>query len=179
MAAPSDERRSSVDVTRMYLARKVTRAKWREEISVGRVPADAVTADLRTQSNMLSFWRCGSANDNEIDNAVLALAAGSDRIDKLELVWVSEADLREDGLSLSETKGRTPVPDLAEHHVDAQHLDYDQLGKVAGRVLAAIAEGCYRRVRKANVKELLAAAIEAKRVERSALPSKLASEFDG
>ena len=110
---------------------------------------------------------------------MLALAAGSDRIDKLDLVWVAEADLQEDGLSLFETRGRTPVLDLAEHHVDAQRLDYDQLGKVAGRVLAAMAEGRYRRVAKANVKQLLAAAIEAKRVERAALPSKMASEFGG
>ena len=146
---------------------------------MGRVPADAVTADLRTQSNTLSFWRCGSANDNEIDDAVLALAAGRDRIAKLELVWVREADLQEDGLSLSETEGRTPVRDLVAHHVDVQQLDFDQLAKVTGRVLAALAEGRYRRIGRANVKRVLTSAIAAKRVVREALPPDVASEFGG
>lgn len=146
---------------------------------MGRVPADAVTADLRTQSNTLSFWRCGSAKDNEIDNAVLALAAGSNRIDKVELVWVPEADLQEDGLSLSETEGRTPVQDLVAHHVDVRQIDFDQLAKVTGRVLAALAEGRYRRVARAHVKIVLTNAIAAKRVEREALPPHLASEFGG
>ena len=46
----------------MFLARKVSLAKWskKDELAEGEIPADAVTADLRTQDNKLSFWRCGN-----------------------------------------------------------------------------------------------------------------------
>ena len=35
----------------MFLARKITRAKWsnKAELSADEIPADAVTADLRTR----------------------------------------------------------------------------------------------------------------------------------
>ena len=119
----------------MFLARKITRAKWEHTtINAGRIPADAVTADLRTRNNALSFWRCGSASDEELDDAVLALAAGSTRLLKIDLVWVSEADLQADGQELVDTKGQTPVQDLIEKHVDAQQLDYERLGKSRPRL---------------------------------------------
>ncbi len=43
----------------MFLARKITQAKWRpkEGFADGEIAADAVNADLRTQDNSLSFWR--------------------------------------------------------------------------------------------------------------------------
>ena len=42
----------------MFLARKISRAKWpaTRELSVSEIPADAVTGDLRTQNNALSFF---------------------------------------------------------------------------------------------------------------------------
>lgn len=164
----------------MFLARKITRAKWGEQaIPVEQLAADAVTADLRTQNNTLSFWRCGSARPEEIDAAVLALAAGSERLDKVELVWLSEEDLRADGLTLSETKGRTPVPSLAEQHVDVQGLDYGGLGRVARRILSALAKDCCQRTAKAKVKRILAKAIADKRLQREALQPKVAAEVDG
>ena len=48
----------------MFLARKISLAKWSKkqeqgELAEDEIPADAVTADLRTQDNKLSFWRCG------------------------------------------------------------------------------------------------------------------------
>ena len=162
----------------MFLARKITRAKWgdRQDIPVGELAADAVTADLRTQNNTLSFWRCGSASREDIGEAVLALVAGSERLDKVELVWVAEDDLRSDGLSLSQTEGRTPVRSLVDQHVDVERLDLDGLGKVAQRILSALHRGCCRRVGKAKVKGILEAAIKAKRLQRDELQPKVASE---
>lgn len=159
------------------MARKITRAKWGEQdVPVEQLAADAVTSDLRTQNNTLSFWRCGSARSEEIGDAVLALAAGSERLDKVELVWLLEEDLRSDGLMLSETKGRTPVPSLAEQHVDVQELDYGGLGRVAQRILSALAEGCCQRTTKATVKKILVEAIADERLQREALEPKVANE---
>ena len=109
---------------------------------------------------------------------MLALAAGSDRLDKVELVWLLEEDLRTDGLALSETKGRTPVPSLAEQHVDVQGLDYGGLGRVAQRVLSALAEGRCQRTAKAKVRRILVKAIADERLQPEALQPKVASEVD-
>lgn len=164
----------------MFLARKITRAKWdaRQGIREGQIAADAVTADLRTQDNKLSFWQCGSGSAEEIEEAALALAAGRDQLDKIELVWISEDDLVADGLDLSASRGQTLVEDLAERHVDVQQLDYDRLGLVAVRVSSALGEDRHRRLAKQAVRRLLVDAIQDGRLHQEELPQKLASELD-
>ncbi|MDE0554264.1 MAG: hypothetical protein OXI24_08630, partial [Candidatus Poribacteria bacterium] len=126
----------------MFLARKISRAKWetKEELSEGEISADAVTADLRTNDNMLSFWRCGSGMKAQVEDAALAIAAASDRVDKLDIVWVDEDELKTDGQTLEDTPGRTHVTELIDRHVDVCQLDYVRLGNVAHHVLTAIEE---------------------------------------
>lgn len=138
-----------------------------------QIPADAITADLRTQDNALSFWRCGTGEDIEIDDAVLALATGGNRLDKVEVVWIAEDGLVEDGQRIASTKGRTPVQDIADRHVDLQELNYELLGKVAAQVSSAIGAGRYRRVAKADVKRLMEQAIGAGRVKQTELENLL------
>ena len=159
----------------MFLARKITRAKWPEVPAMhpAQIPADAITADLRTQDNALSFWRCGTGEDIEIDDAVLALATGGNRLDKVEVVWIAEDGLVEDGQRIASTKGRTPVQDIADRHVDLQELNYELLGKVAAQVSSAIGAGRYRRVAKADVKRLMEQAIGAGRVKQTELENLL------
>ena len=86
----------------MFLARKVSLAKWskKDELAEGEIPADAVTADLRTQDNKLSFWRCGNGEGIEVNEAVLALAAAGTRVDKIDVVWLAVDELRSDGQTL-------------------------------------------------------------------------------
>jgi len=129
----------------VFLARKFARAKWdhKADLSDGEISADAVTSDLRTKDDTLSFWKCGGATKPEIEEAALALAAAGDRIDKIDLVWLTEEELREDGQMLECTPGRTPVSDLARQHVDVSRLDYVRLGKVAEQIVSAIASGNY------------------------------------
>ena len=116
----------------MFLARKITRAKWepKQGFADGEIPADAVTADLRTQGNSLSLWQCGDATMHEVEEAALALATAGNQVDKLDIVWLSDDDLNADGQNWAETEGRTPVTDLIRRHVDLSLLDYGRLGKV-------------------------------------------------
>ena len=46
----------------MFVARKISSSKWEKhpEFSAGEIRADAVTADLQTKGDALSFWRRGS-----------------------------------------------------------------------------------------------------------------------
>ncbi len=125
-----------------------------EEIS-----ADAVTADLRTQNNNLSFWQCAEGTRKEIDDIALAIAAGRDKIDKVEIVLIDDKDLENDGQAIKATNGRTPVESLVRLHVDVMQLDYSRLGRVAHRIASAIAADQCHRVSKKRVERLLVTAI--------------------
>ncbi len=150
----------------MFLARKITRAKWNPKngLSAGEIPADAVTVDLRTRENSLSFWRCGLGEKEQVEEAALAIAAAGDRVDRLDLVWLTDDELGADGQTWSDTDGQTPVTDLIRRHVDVYRLDYVRLGNVASRVVTALTEQRYCRLPKRRVTNLLAAAVREGRV---------------
>ncbi len=162
----------------MFLARKISRAKWESKrgLSVDEIPADGVTVDLKTQQNSLSFWRCPSEEQSDLENAALAIAAGRDTVDRLDMVWLPDDELEGDGLTLSNTKGRTPVPELTDLHVDVTRLDYVRLGNVARSVVAALEANRYLRIPKARVKQLLVEAVNQDRINLDDLNHKLREE---
>ena len=162
----------------MFLVRKITRAKWaaKQELSVGEIPADAVTLDLKTQENSLSFWQCPSDTDSDVEEAALAIATARERVDRLDIVWLADAELQTDGLDLRNTEGRTSLKDMAAMHVDVARLDYVRLGIVARRVAAAIQADRCRRLTKAHVKRLIAVAIGQGRIDVDALHDRLRAE---
>ncbi len=151
----------------MFLARKISRAKWpaTRELSVSEIPADAVTGDLRTQNNALSFWQCGMGSEDSVNDAALAIASAGDRVDKIDIVWFSDEDLRADGQTWRDTEGRTPVTDLVGRHIDVEGLNYARLGKIARRIVVAIEENRYLRLTKARVTKLLATAVGQGRID--------------
>ena len=165
----------------MFLARKIMRAKWgaQSELAEGEISADALTGDLRTQGNTLSFWRCHDGADNDIEDAALAIAAAHERLDKLDIVWLTHEELRADGQTVNDTIGRTPVLDLAERHVDVSKLDHVRLGQIACRVAAAIEDDRFCRLTKPRIKTLLVAAIEHGRINIEDLNPKLQAEIGG
>jgi len=154
----------------MYLARKIARAKWpsngnsSNRVTAAEIAADAVTGDLRTQENTLSFWTCPSGIDDDVEEAALAIAATWERLDKLDIVWLATCDIQADGHILKKTRGKTPVTDLVERHVDLCELDYVQLGKVAQQIAMAIVLKRYRRLTKRSIKNLLTRAVEQERI---------------
>ncbi len=162
----------------MFLARKISRAKWeaKKELSEGEISADAVTADLRTQGNTLSFWRCGTGMETEVEEAALAIAAAGERVDKLDIVWVNEDELQTDGQTLQDTIGFTPVTELVDRHVDICRLDYIRLGNVAHHVITAIENDRYIRLSKGRVADILVAAVEQERVNLDDLEKRVQEE---
>ena len=125
------------------LTRKITRAKWEasEALGKGEIPADAMSADLRTTGNTLSFWNCATGEDHEIRKAVLALASVAERADRMDVAWIEKAAVDEHGIATMRTPGRTPVDCLQETHVDLIRLDVRRLGRVAELVSEAIDNG--------------------------------------
>ena len=163
----------------MFLAGKISRAKWEMgDLSEGEISADAVTADLRTQGNTLSFWRCGSGMEDEVEEAALAIAATRDDVDKLDIVWVDEDELKTDGHPLEDTKGQTPVTELVERHVDVCRLDYVRLGNVANHVITAIEEDRWTRLTRKRVRDILVAAVEQGRVNLDGLQERVQEEVN-
>ncbi|MDE3001308.1 MAG: hypothetical protein OXU79_19705 [Gemmatimonadota bacterium] len=162
----------------MFLARKVTLSKWepKQGLSLGEISADALTSDLRTKSNSLSFWQCGVGKRADVEEAILAMAAARDHVDKFDVVWVDDDELLTDGQTLNNTKGRTPVQGLVDLHVDVCRLDYVRLGRVAHRVVSAIEEERFFRLRKSGVKALLVKAVRQERVMLSDLKKNVQAE---
>lgn len=151
----------------MFFARKISLAKWgnRPTLAPGEISADAVTADLRTTDDALSFWRCRGGTQEDVEEAALAIAAGSDRVDKLDLVWIPSQELDADGQSWTETRGKTPVRRLRSLHVDVLSLDYERLGKVASCIVLAIEHGHFKRIPRQRIVEILREAVQHGHVE--------------
>ena len=162
----------------MFLARKISRAKWKPDrnLAAGEIQADAVTADLRTTGNELSFWRCDTGGTKEIEDAILAIASSGEHVETIDVVWIPIEDLEAAGLTLKCSDGRTPVRRLRERHVDVEKLDLVRLGKIADRVVIAIGRDRTYRLTKARVTKLLMAAIDRGDLEIADLEKKVQDE---
>lgn len=143
------------------LSRKFSRAKW--ESADGQQPeeiaADTITADLRTTENTLSFWRCASPTEEELRKTVLALAAAADRLDKIDIVWITESDVRAKGLHIQDSPGQTPVVSLRDRHADVASLNLGRLTAVASLIAHAVANQQHKRLTKREVIKIVAAAV--------------------
>lgn len=124
----------------------------------------------------MSFWRCTSEADDDLTETALAIAAGRDKIDKLEIVWLVASDLQADGQTLKNTDGRTPLKALIKRHVDICQLDYVRLGRIADRVVSAMDADQYLRFTPSSVKKLLVNAVSQNRIVLGDLKGKTGDE---
>jgi hypothetical protein len=153
------------------LARKISLAKWKNPEWGAEVPADAVTGDLRTSDNTLSFWSIESSSREELELVVLALGSAADRIDKVDLTWVDRDKLASQGISLVPSDGNTPVESLKRRHVDLARLDLGRLGRVATLVSDSVLADQHRRWSQNEVLRLLVTAVKSGSLD----PAKLAA----
>jgi hypothetical protein len=153
--------------------RKFNRAKWdpAPDLDAGEIAADAVTADLRTTGNELSFWDFPASSEAELKETVLALATAQDRLDKLDVAWIEQAAVLTEGLTVQPTlhHAMTPVESLKERHVDVTRLDMERLGRIAKLIQGAVAANQCRRFLKKEVLAVIVAAVQAGRVASAAL----------
>ena len=163
----------------MFFVRTFSPAKWkpRDHLAAGEIAADAVTIDLRTTDDALSVWRCEKGDETDLDEVVLAIAAGRERLDRCFVVCLSGEELEEDGVLWTPSAGRTPVSDLAGRHADLWRLDYARLGLVARRMQVAIGVGRTHRLTKQRVRELLLAAVAQDRVDADQVHERLRSDL--
>ena len=161
----------------MLLGRKVSISKWIGETGLpeGKIQADAITADLRTQSNKLSFWNCGedALEKHMLEDAVLAVASSMDRANKVDIVWLVLEELEHDGHILAYDDVSTPVKGLVGRHADVCGLDYEGLGSIASHIAAAAKDGKFKKFREKQVLGLLVAAAKQGRIDTNRLKETL------
>ena len=157
----------------MFLVRKIARAKWdSKEFPVEKIQADAITVDLRTRENSLSFWKSPAADDNSINDVALAMAATAAKLDAIDLVWFPYKNLREK-LAWEDTLGETPFGEMATQHIDACQLDYEALGEIAHCITAAIKKQQRKRLAPRAIANLLASAVREERIKFDQLSEKV------
>jgi hypothetical protein len=144
-----------------YFVRKISMVKWIPEENIADNPfdvsADAITADLRTKSNTLSVWQI--ENENNIEDAVLAIVSGFDKIDTFDVVWIEKEELDKRGIKFVQSPGDTPISHLVDTHIDLSFLNYYCVGLVAESIIDTIKSKRFKRYYKVDTKKLLKDAI--------------------
>lgn len=101
------------------------------------------------------------------------MAAGFERLEPFDVVWIERRNFEEAGLALERTPGRTPIGDLVSHHADAVHLDGTRLVTFATLVATAAREGRASRISRATILRLLQQAIADGRLKAEDLKTDL------
>ena len=163
-----------------YIARKISRAKWdpKEGLTAAAIPADAVTGDLRTQKNALSFWTCADSAQHTVQAVALALAAAADRLDRIDVVWLARSAFESADIRFEPTAGNTPVADARGKHLDAIRLDLTRLGMIAEQIALAIRQDEWCRFTRKDVLQLLAEAVSDRRVDSNRLQASVRSDVN-
>lgn len=158
----------------MWLARKISYSRWAttQGFEIDELPADHVAKGLKTKGNTLSFWAAPGPAREEVQDAALALILSLNRLDAIDVAWVSKGALESDGIVLSPTPGKTKLTDRADTHYDAVGLDVRRLGTVAAHLALAVRrdERVWKITKREAIK-LVACAIDDKRIGLSNLPT--------
>jgi len=159
------------------LVKKIEKSKWlQNDIVRGEdISADAITNCMKTTENTLSMWRINE--EVQIDEAVLAIVSASQHLDTIDIVWVQLNQLEENGISMQDTPGKTPIADLVNSHVNIVNLTYISLGKVAHCIVKCFSDNSVKRYTRGSLKRLLQKAIESGRLEVKKIAPSLAEKL--
>lgn len=146
------------------LVRKINRNKWpnSNNINVFDICSDAITSCLRSSKNTLSVWKITTEQD--LDEAVLALASNFQRLESIDVVLLDGQDLVKASVSIEQTKGITPVKDLEKTHFDLSELNYYKIGLVAEHIAQRIYFKKIKRYTITDLKNILKEAINNNRL---------------
>ncbi len=146
------------------LVRKITRSKWEDSstIRLEDVQADSITNCMKTTRNTLSTWQI--ANEEELPEAILAIVAGQQHLETIDIVCLDRASLENKSIALVETEGSTPIKELRKLHVDIHDLTCSTLGVVGREIAEHIRENKENRYTKSALKALLKTAVSGGRL---------------
>jgi hypothetical protein len=141
----------------IFLARSISTAKWKSQnnIAEDEIAADAVTYDMRTSDNTLSFWLFDSGREGSLEEVALALACARDNIQRLDLVWLVHKQVEEINLRINPTLGATPARHLQQFHRDVVGIDLVRLKTLADCIAKAVRDNQTKRFTEKQVHNLL------------------------
>lgn len=156
-----------------FLVRKIEKAKWMQNdvISGEDISADAITNCMKTTGNTLSTWQ--AVGESDVSEAILAIVAGHQHLDAIDIVCLNRESLEKKGLILESTSGNTPVRDLVNRHIDISSLTYTTLGIVGREIVEEIKAKKVMRYTKGMLRKLLNDAILKGRFQRDDLNESL------
>lgn len=148
-----------------YLVRKINRAKWAQtNPDTGDIAADAITICLKTSNNELSFWRVNNKVDAEINDVIVAMTAGGDRVDTIDIAIIDEEEISKH-CKIVDSTGLTPIEDMKDKHCDLVELTYNKLGEISKLIYNEIKGDTYRRITTKPLKALLLIALSANKFQ--------------
>lgn len=154
------------------LIRKIDKGKWLQNdiVNGADISADAITNCMKTTKNTLSTWRVD--NEEQLEIAVLAIVSGHQQIDTIDVVWVDQIQMEQEGIAFERTPGITPITSLVDSHVDVVNLTYASLGKFAYCIVNCFLEKKIKRYTRGMLKNMLREAINSGKInEESLAPS--------
>lgn len=173
-----------------FLVRKIARGKWPDnDYPLVNIPEDIpakFSLDLRSNDdNSLSFWYIDSENEDDLKEAVLALATGPqvDSVDNIDIVWLDreqlEKKLKEKGAEIDDNSpGFTSIDALVATHRNARKITYSSLGVIAEMVVKAIRNDKRRKFTEKKVRTYLKEALSAGRINKDKCNPDLLSKLE-
>lgn len=116
-----------------YLVRKLIKQENVKTIGLttnfGDMLADIVTSEFRTKKGTLSTWRIETINEVNINNAILAIAVSSTKIERMDFIIINTDYLDHQRIEYKKTyAGRDiAVPDLQDTHYDICNITNSKL----------------------------------------------------
>lgn len=126
-----------------FFVRKVSRSRWPDGVnhlfkSTGDLNADAITCDLKTESNEFSWWRIN--NLDELEKMAISIASVFDSEASIFVVAVPEEQMRALQINMNNTPehGITAIGALRETHYDIGKINVKNLLDIAKLVAISI-----------------------------------------
>jgi len=122
-----------------FLLRKVSLSKWQQnkDKCPDEFTADAITGCTRTTRNTLSVWNSDSIDfdSDEVKNLVVALAVTMREPAAIDLLWLEQSWLEENGININATPGESLYQAINEKHRDLDNLNHRGLAIVGMHIV--------------------------------------------
>ena len=153
----------------MLIARNIRKGRWDREApdGVSGPCADALTKDLATQSDKMSWWIA----DESTERIATAIASTRESISNVDLAIVEIDDIKRLNIAWEFTKGKTPYPAANDQHCDLFNLSAYSVACLAEHVHSV--RDHITRFREDKILSLLKAAIESSELDVSKVGAKL------
>lgn len=114
------------------LIRKVNQNRWTIiNSSEFKLSSDSLT-DMTTRGRTISFWR--SHDDASKDKILIALCVSCNSLDKLDYIEIDENLVKDLGIIINPSTGRTPYEEANDLHVDLEGLTVDDIANLSKKM---------------------------------------------